>query len=325
MKSIQCTLRKISVAIICAGLMIIALVGCQSSISNTEATTKMPDPTTNASAPFPFNNLKEETLITVLEVPVGTGDGELSYGDIGDNKIAASGPSDFAVAANGDVYILDNYHGNGDDRISVYSQGIWERNIDYSAIVSYGINLTILDDSLYVFDHNYYQGDAYIIKMTLAGDLQDKYVFSREDTPSDVWRLINMDDQVVVAAYNACYELDDATKKAKKSGQMIGDAFMDMYRRKVTFGHLSWTVPIESLQILPTPIGKTDKDELFVAYGGAEYICKCDVNGEPVSIVKLDELLKETVHIRSSFYVAADGTLYIMVGHQDAVRVYMVQ
>jgi hypothetical protein len=310
--------------ITCAVLMIM-LVGCQTNTANSEATTKMPDPTTQTSEPFSFSKLKEATLMTVLEVPVGTGDGELSYGDIGDNGVAASGPSDFAVAANGDVYILDNYHGNGDDRISVYSQGIWERNLDYSAIVSYGINLTILDDSLYVFDHNYYQGDAYIIKMTLAGDLQDKYLFSREDTPIEVWRLINMDDQVVVAAYNACYELDDATKKAKKSDLMIDDEFVDMYRRKVTFGHLSWTVPIESLQTLPTPIGKTDKDELYVAYGGAEYICKCDVNGEPVSIVKLDELLKETVYIRSSFYVAADGTLYIMVGHQDAVRVYIVQ
>ena len=324
MKSIQCTLRKISVAIICAGLMIIALAGCQSSISNTEATTKMPDQTNNASAPFPFNNLKEATLITVLEVPVGTGDGELSYGDIGDNKIAASGPSDFAVAANGDVYILDNYHGNGDDRISVYSQGKWERNIDYSTVISYGINLTILDDSLYVFDHNYYQGDAYIIKMTLAGELLDKYVFSREDTPIDVWRLIVIDDRVFVVTYNSCYELDDSAKKAIKSDLLVGDEYVDMYRRKVAFGHLSWTVPIESLQILPTPIGKTDKDGLFVAYGGDKYICKCDINGEPVSIVKLDELLKETVHIRSSFYVAADGTLYIMVGHQDAVRVYMV-
>jgi hypothetical protein len=311
--------------ITCAVLMIIMLVGCQTNTANSEATTKMPDPTTQTSEPFSFSKLKEATLMTVLEVPVGTADGELSYGDIGDNGVAASGPSDFAVAANGDVYILDNYHGNGDDRISVYSQGKWERDIDYSAIIAYGINLTIFDDNLYVFDHNYYQGDAYIIKMTLAGELQDKYVFSSEDTPIDVWRLIAIDDRVVVVTYNACYELDDSAKKAIKSNMLVSDEFADMYRRKVTFGHSSWTVLIENRQILPTPIGKTDKDELFVAYGGNEYICKCDVTGEPVSIVKLDELLKETVYIRSSFYVAADGTLYIMVGHQDAVRVYKVQ
>ncbi|MDW7655600.1 MAG: hypothetical protein SCM11_00345 [Bacillota bacterium] len=106
---------------------------------------------------------------------------------------------------------------------------------------------------------------------------------------------------------------------------LAGDEIVDMCRREVVFGHSNWTVPIDNLQILLTSIRKTDKDELFVAYGGDEYICKSDFNGEPVSIVTLEELLKKTVFIRISFYVAADGTLYIMVGHQDVVRVCKVQ
>ncbi|MDW7657480.1 MAG: hypothetical protein SCM11_09945 [Bacillota bacterium] len=68
MKSFQCILRMISVAIISAGLTIIALVGCQSSISKTEVTTQEIDPLINDSAPFPFNNLKEATLmLTILD------------------------------------------------------------------------------------------------------------------------------------------------------------------------------------------------------------------------------------------------------------------
>ena len=288
MKCNQYMLRKISLAIVCASITIVSLGGCQADITSFAATT-------SNSAPFSFNKLKEATLITVLEVPVGAGIGELSYGDIGDNRVAASGPSDFAVAANGDIYILDNYHGNGDDRISVFSHGKWERNIDYSDHVSYGINLTIFDDSLYVFDHNYDQGDAYIIQMTFDGTLLQKYVYNQEDAPVDVWRLFVIDDQVVVAAYNSCYELDESAEKAIKSDMLVGDTFEDTNHRKVTFGQSSWIVPIETLSILPTPIGQTGKNELFVAYGGNEYICKCDVNGEPLSIVKLDNLLKEVI------------------------------
>jgi len=315
-------LIKITAAVICASFMFILLGGCQSSENKSTATTIVTNQTTDASPSFSFDNLKEATLITVLEAPVGIGDGELSYGDIGDNGIASSGPSDFAVAANGDIYVLDNYHGNGEDRISVYSNGKWERNINLSANVSYGISLTIFNDSLYVFDHNYYQGDAYIVNISFDGTLLDKYIFNKEDTPIDVWRLFAIDEQVVIAAYSSCYALDDATQCAIKSDIRIGDAFEDAYHRKIFYGYSSWIVPIDCLSILPTPLGKTNHNEPFVAYGGDKYICKCDDSGKPLSIAKLDELLKDTVYIKNGFYVALAGSLYIMIGHKDAVRIY---
>lgn len=327
-------LEKAFVVLVCGCLIFFLLVGCQknavvtdmtSTVKNTDAVNTTPDQTTFVPTSFSPDDLKVAQLIAVLEAPVGDGEGELAYGAIGDNGIAMDGPNDFAVAANGDIYVLDNYHGNGDDRISVFSHGSWLRNIDFSDFISYGNHLTIFNDSLYVFDNKYYQGDATINKMTLTGELQEKYVFGNQFVPSDVRRLLDIDGKVVVASHTACYTLDNKTEKAVKTANLIVSDYLNQFQNKVTFGSTSWIIPVENREDAPIPIGKTSDNELFVAYWGNKYICKFNANGEPMGIVWLDELLKETVFISDSLYVAHDGMLYIMVGHPDALLIYRAE
>lgn len=327
-------LEKAFVVLVCGCLIFLPLVGCQknaavtdmtSTVENTDAENTTPDQTTFVPTSFSPDDLKIAQLTTVLEAPVGDGEGELAYGAIGDNGIAMDGPNDFAVAANGDIYVLDNYHGNGDDRISVFSHGSWLRNIDCSGFIAYGNHLTIFDDSLYVFDNNYYQGDASINKMTMIGELQEKYVFENQFEPSNVWRLLDIDGKVVVASHSDCYTLDDTTKNAVKSANMIVSDNLNKIQNKVIFGSTSWIIPVETREEAPIPIGKTSDNELFVAYWGNKYICKFTANGEPMGIIWLDELLKDTVFISNSLYVAHDGMLYIMVGHPDALLIYRAE
>ncbi|MEA4890521.1 MAG: hypothetical protein VB070_13780 [Clostridiaceae bacterium] len=311
-------MKKAACYIITPLFLIVAIIITYQAIKTSSQTAEIP-------SPFLFNKLKEATLVTILETPVGTKDGELSYGAISDNGIATAGPNDFAVAGNGDLYILDNYYNNGNGRISIFSNGKFINNIYITNFVAYGVNMTFMKDSIYLFDHNYDQGNAYIVKMSLTGELLEKYVYNGNETSFDIQRLVVIDDKVVAISQQACYELDETSKEVIKSDIMVGDTYLNQYQRKITWGGINWTIPIEQPDIIPVPIGKNSNGDLFTVFGGNKYICRCKANGEPVSIIHLDELLKDTVYIQNNLYVAADGTLYIMAGSLDAVRVYQVQ
>jgi len=311
-------IKKVACYIIISLFLIAAIIITYQVIKTSSQTTEI-------LSPFLFNELKEAALVTILETPVGTGDGELSYGAIGDNGIATAGPNDFVVAGNGDLYILDNYYNNGNGRISIFSNGKFINNIYTTNFVAYGVNMTLMKDSLYLFDHNYDRGNAYIVKMSLTGELLEKYVYNCNETSFNFQRLVVIDDKVVAVSDRACYELDETSKEVIKSDMTVGDVYFNQYQRKITWGETNWTIPIEQLDIIPVPIGKNNNGDLFAVFGGNKYICRCKANGEPVSIIHLDELLKDTVYIQNNLYVAADGTLYIMAGYLDAVRVYQVQ
>ncbi len=321
--------KKIVVTILIASLVLFSLAACQISATNIEtkaATTKTASITrseTSTSESVSFTELAAASIQTVLEIPLGENDGELSYGDIGDDRIADSGPNDFAVADNGDIYILDNYHG-GAGRIAIFSQGKWQKNLDYQGQLAYGCYLTIFNDQLYIFDHNYYQGDAYIVRLTQAGQLAASYVYSQADKPIDVNRLQLVDGRLLVVTYDGCFELDEANKKAVKSELAIKAEYMDKNHRQVTLGNTSWNLVVEEGQKSLLPLAKNKDNELFILCGGNDYVLKSAADGKPLGILRLADLLEDTVFMQNRFYLAADGSFYFMVGHKDAVRIYKV-
>ncbi|MDD3924869.1 MAG: hypothetical protein PHP11_07210 [Erysipelotrichaceae bacterium] len=275
--------------------------------------------------PFDFSKLGNFEFDKVIEISVGEKEDQLTYAFKG--ELAEEGPADFAIANNGDIYILDSCRGSGgvDNRISVYSGGTWVRNIDYSANVEFGSKITILNNNIYVFGGIYNTGDTYLVKMSLDGEFQTRYTFSSEYEPINTGSLTAIDNRLIIFGLgnNKIFELDEDAMKFVESDVIVDVKTVDNYTKHVTYGKSEWDVKVEDFKANFDVLGKTeDNDAYLIFYQPTNVLCKYDKNGIPTAQISSSDYLKDFVYISDRYYVAEDGSLYLMVAKESSIIIY---
>lgn len=276
-----------------------------------------PIPSVQASSDISFDVQHE----MIISVPIGCEDGELGYGD---SDIVKSGPTSFAVAENGDIYVLDNYN----NRIAIFSDGKWIRNIDFSKFVEHGYIMTLYDNYIYLLDHNCFQGYSFITKISLEGEFQERYLFDSKDMPQNVSELTVINGQITAIYYKdspdeierSCYVLDNVTKCVVKSSAVVSVHYTNNMTAKISYSNNNWFIKIDTESAVITPIGKDSFGNLTVKYIDdiGETIRKYNVNGELIGVIFSDDVYKGTVYIRNNtFFTNDDGVLYMSIGYAD--------
>jgi hypothetical protein len=304
--------------------------------TETTGDTQSPDPdhtaTPSKKPQVSLDDAPKGRLVEIVTAAIGSGDGEVGYGDF---DVVASGPPSFAVGDNGDVYILDSYN----QRIAVFEDGEWARNIDFSEPIYWGKAMCIDDDSIYMLDYNW-GADSSIVKMTLYGEVQGRYVFPRGDYPQNVWKMSVLSGRVAAIAFPSeatqnnwgAFVLDDDTKSVVFVGNSLYDVDSPQSdAATVTLGDRTWEIGRSKSEGF-RPLGQSKSGDLYAKCiddgNGAFFVTirKYDSNGDLVGYVTEENGGNAAcIYIQDNFSVANDGTLYAMLGFEDELGVYRVQ
>jgi hypothetical protein len=306
------------------------LTGCAlEPTAPTDSSSSMPVSTISSiyasGEPFDFSKLESIEFDKVIEISIGEKENQLTYAFMG--EFAEEGPADFAVANNGDIYILDSCRGSGGvaNRISVFSGGTWSRNIDYSANVEFGSKITILNDNIYVFGGIYNTGDMYLVKMSLDGEFQTRYTFSSDYNPINTGSLTSIDNRLIIFGLgnNKIFEFDEDAMKFIESDVIVDVKTVDKYTKHVTYGKSGWDVKVEDFNTTFDILGTTETNDAYlVFYELTNVLYKYDENGIPTAQISSDDYMKDFVYISDRYYVAEDGSLYMMVAKESSVIIY---
>jgi cell wall-associated NlpC family hydrolase len=252
----------------------------------------------------------------ILSASIGKLDGQVGYGDY---HIVASGPTDFAIADNGKVFILDNYN----SRIVVYQNGVWERNIDYSGIISYAYAMTVHDDCIYILNLRAHQTMSYIVKISFDGAVLSKYDFYYQDNPIDIEKFIVYDDNVIALSYQLsqdeterqCFVLDDETLKVVKSKSIFQVSTNSETNTNLRFGETNYPILINDNIPYIQPCNYDQSGYIFLKYANdnGETIRQYKTNGELVGVVNSSVICKDSIYVKNNTFVTNEGDVYLSI------------
>jgi cell wall-associated NlpC family hydrolase len=260
---------------------------------------------------FPANGYEK-----ILSASIGKLNGQVGYGD---NHIVASGPIDFAVADNGQVFVLDNYN----NRIAIYRNGEWNRNIDYSGIISHAYAMTVHDDSIYILDLNASETMSYIVKISFEGVVLNKYDFISQDNPIDIEKLVVYDDNVIALSYQLtqdeaerqCFVLDDETRRVVKGISIFQANANSKTDTNVRFGETNYPILINDYTPYIQPCAYDRFGNIFLKYANdnGETIRQYNTYGELVGIVNSSVICKDSMYVKNNTFVTNEGDVYLSI------------
>jgi hypothetical protein len=273
-------------------------------------------------------------LVEIVTATYGGGDGQLGYGE---PDTVGSGPQSFAVADNGDVYVLDTFN----ERICVFSGGQWVRNIYTDFQIFWNM---ICIDGGYLYAINGYP--FYAVVRTPLDDPTEWEVFEFPFEPIIMYRqfldlrptakgVVAMMANWELETEQECFVTDEATKTMVPCDDLFSIGYDESREALVVvLDGTEWALTGITSGTWARGVGsdsdgnlymKTSSDD-YTAPGLWEYgLWKYDADGILAGTVLREDDQFGAVYIGNDFKVTADGTMYVMRGHSDKVSVYMAE